>query len=429
MEKISILNDVLGPIMRGPSSSHTAGSFRIGRMARSLWGGESCEFVLTFDPGGSYAQVYREQAVDLAFAAGFLGWSITDERFSLALDAARSEGRGLSFKVEEVERADHPNFVRMGLTSPEGRRMDLEARSTGGGGVRLTRFQDWPVNLEGKRFVYLLECPPGLADRISSIVADRGGQSEKEETRQQDDRILLSFCSDEEWDAVLLQEVQGAAGPQPVIQCPPVFYVTPGEPVFAGATEMVSLCEDRGLSLGALALEHESRLLGISQDEVLERMSERLGIMQRSVEQGLAHQDIQMQLLLPTAGDIFRAEEEGRLAVGGLHTRAAARALAVMHVCNSRGVVCAAPTGGAAGVIPGVVVSLLEDQDRTKEEAVRGLLAASAVGVVVAARATFAAETAGCQVEIGAAGAMSAALVVEMYGGSARQATDAAATA
>ncbi len=74
-----------------------------------------------------------------------------------------------------------------------------------------------------------------------------------------------------------------------------------------------------------------------------------------------------------------------------------------------------------------MVVSLLEEQGKTEEEAVLGLLAASAVGVIVAARATFAAETAGCQVEIGAAGAMAAAMVVEMSGGNACQAANAAA--
>ncbi|MGB2908556.1 MAG: L-serine ammonia-lyase, iron-sulfur-dependent, subunit alpha [Candidatus Aminicenantaceae bacterium] len=427
MDKISILNDVLGPIMRGPSSSHTAGSFRIGRMVRSLWGDDPCEFALTFDPGGSYAQVYREQAVDLAFAAGFLGWPITDERFSQALETARSEGRGLSFAVRQLGRADHPNFVHITLTSPQGRSLEVEARSTGGGGIQLTRFQDWPVCLDGKRFVYVMECDAEQADRISALVSDPHKRRGSVEKQRQDDRVLMLLSSDAEWEPDVLKDVQNAAGPRSMFQCPPVFHVTPGEPVFANASEMVSLSEGRGLSLGRLALEHEAQLLGISQEEVLAEMKKRLGIMRRSVEQGLRHEDIRMQLLLPTAGNIFRAEQEGRLAVGGMHTRAAARAMAVMHVCNSQGVVCAAPTGGAAGVIPGVVVSLLEEQGRTEEAAVLGLLAASAVGVIVAARATFAAEIAGCQVEIGAAGAMAAALVVEMSGGSARQAADAAA--
>ena len=116
-----------------------------------------------------------------------------------------------------------------------------------------------------------------------------------------------------------------------------------------------------------------------------------------------------MLLLQPTASRVFSAEREGRLAIGGIHARAAARALAVMHHCNSRGVICAAPTGGSAGTLPGVVTSLVEELGLTHRQIALALFAASAVGLIVARRATFAAEMAGCQVEIGAAGAMAAA--------------------
>ncbi len=92
MEFISIFNDVLGPVMRGPSSSHTAGSYRIGRIARSLLGEEPTQAVFAFDPQGSYAKTYREQGADLGFAAGLLGWEITDDRFPQALEfASRAE--------------------------------------------------------------------------------------------------------------------------------------------------------------------------------------------------------------------------------------------------------------------------------------------------------------------------------------------------
>jgi len=136
-----------------------------------------------------------------------------------------------------------------------------------------------------------------------------------------------------------------------------------------------------------------------------------------------------MQLLSPSAGSVYQADSRGSLAVGGLHTRAAARALAVMHVNSSMGVVCAAPTGGSAGTLPAVVVTLVEEMGLSREGAIVALLAAGAVGVIVANRATFAAEVAGCQVEIGAAGAMAAAAAVEAAGGTAEQAADAASIA
>jgi L-serine dehydratase len=101
--------------------------------------------------------------------------------------------------------------------------------------------------------------------------------------------------------------------------------------------------------------------------------------------------------------------------------------MAVLHVGNSGGVICAAPTGASAGVIPGLLSTLLDTKKLSSERVALALFAASAVGLVIARRATFAAEVAGCQVEIGAAGAMAAAAAVEALGGPAEMALDAAA--
>jgi L-serine dehydratase len=199
--------------------------------------------------------------------------------------------------------------------------------------------------------------------------------------------------------------------------------------LFASAREMVALAEERGWALGRVGLAYEAALLGLEEKTLNAEMARRFEIMRASVGEGLALSGSGMQLLTPSAGLIMEAESAGRLAVGGLHTRAAARAMAVMHANGAMRVVCAAPTGGSAGVLPGVLVSLVEDRGVGLETVVRALFAASTVGLIVARRATFAAEVAGCQVEIGAAGAMAAAAVVECAGGTAAQASDAAAIA
>ena len=189
------------------------------------------------------------------------------------------------------------------------------------------------------------------------------------------------------------------------------------------------MAEARQLSLGHLALAYEAQLLDLTEAQIVAEMVRRYQIMKEAARRGLDLGMTGMQLLAPSAGSVLQACQAGRLAVGGIHTRAAARALAVMHVNSAMGVVCAAPTGGSAGTIPGVVATLAEVRDLADEEAALLLLAAGLIGVFVSNRATFAAEVAGCQVEIGAAGAMAAAAVVEAAGGSARQATDAAAIA
>ena len=135
-----------------------------------------------------------------------------------------------------------------------------------------------------------------------------------------------------------------------------------------------------------------------------------------------------MKLLHPIAGTLAAAERDGALFLGGPHARAAIRSMAALHANASGGVVCAAPTGGAAGVIPGVLATLIEDMKIDRRGAVMALWAAGGIGLFHDIRSTFSAEVAGCQVEIGAAGAMAAAAVVEAAGGSARQGCDAAAT-
>jgi len=98
-----------------------------------------------------------------------------------------------------------------------------------------------------------------------------------------------------------------------------------------------------------------------------------------------------------------------------------------MHVDAAMGVVCAAPTGGSAGTIPGALVTLAEERGLSRDQIARALLTAGAIGLIVAQRATFAAEVAGCQVEIGASGAMAAAAIVDACGGRAADACHAAA--
>ncbi|MCP4901561.1 MAG: hypothetical protein GY906_31750, partial [bacterium] len=203
----------------------------------------------------------------------------------------------------------------------------------------------------------------------------------------------------------------------------------PGQSSYGSIDEMCSRADDKELSLGEMGLTHEGEVLGLPAHELTEEMLRRWAVMRSSVETGFDDHQVDMPLTSPTASAILRNEASDSLPLGGILTRAAARAMAVMHVCNSKGVICAAPTGGSAGVLPAVLFTLEAEHAASEVAITRGLFAAGAIGAAIAARATFAAETAGCQVEIGAAGAMAAAAVVEIAGGNARQLAAAAAIA
>ncbi len=420
LKAISIFNDVLGPVMRGPSSSHTAASYHIGRLARALLGADVDTATFTFDPDGSYAQVYAQQGSDRAFAAGLMGWTITDDRFHHALDLAAARGIKLLFEVQPLHHADHPNTVEIRTESAAGRSLRLVADSIGGGAVVVTRLNGWPLRLTGDAHEVLVELEAGDAPAARDLLEPVAEQAKE-------DLLFLHARRAAALDPAARGELERLPGLRGLWTAPPIFFAQRGQPLLSSAAEMVALAEKDGITLGQVALAYESALLGIPEGAVLDEMQRRFEVMRAAVERGLGKDLPPMQLLRPTARSIFQSEAAGRLPTGGIHTRAAARAMAVMHVNGGHGVVCAAPTAGAAGVVPAVVVTLAEEWDLGQEQTNLALLAASAVGLVLGTRATFAAEVAGCQVEIGAAGAMAAAAVVEAAGGTAAQALDAAA--
>ena len=430
----SIFNDILGPVMRGPSSSHTAGSYHIAVLTRALLGRVPSHARVVFDPGGSYGRVYREQGVDLAFAAGLLGWELTDARFPDALEAAGSSGLDLAFGVEGIEGADHPNTVEVELRSEgglglSGDTLRVRAKSVGGGAVEITRVDGWPARLRGETYAVVVVAGERAIAEVREILADGEARLEPRGAAavDSDQQFLIvsrvTPLSDDRRRS--LDRLTGVVWRE----IPPTAFAKHNAPLFTSAGEMVAAAEARGWSLGRIAMAYESALVGLDDTALAAEMGRRFEIMREAVRLGLRPTATGLQLLRPTAGAVIEAERAGRVAIGGLHTRAAARAMAVMHTNGAMGVVCAAPTGGSAGVLPGVVVSLVEELGLGDDVVLRALFAASAIGVVVAMRATFAAEVAGCQVEIGAAGAMAAAAVVDAFGGSARQACDAAAIA
>jgi len=425
----SILNDCIGPVMRGPSSSHTAGAFHIGSLARSLLGERPARAAAAFDGRGSYGTCFREQGADLAFAAGLLGWSLTDDRFFEAIEFAASQGVSITFDVRALEKPDHPNAVDIDLAAGGGRSLSLRAHSVGGGAIEIVRINAWPIRFTGDAYEIAVEVERGADPDAAGLLVADGEAIEPPARISRGERSFVAVRRRRPLPAEALDRLRGLTGLRSVWIAEPVFLVPKGEPLFASAADMVRVARERGISLGRVGLAYEATLLGLSEAEVLAEMARRFDVMRAAVERGLGASPPPMQLLDPSAGRIFDADARGRLAIGGIHARAAARALAALHTNSGMGVVCAAPTGGSAGVLPGVIVTWAEEKGLGREGAALALLAAGAVGVVIAYRATFAAEVAGCQVEIGAAGAMAAAAVVEMAGGRPDRAADAAAIA
>ncbi len=331
----------------------------------------------------------------------------------------------IEFRVAPLARRAS-QYGEIELTGHKGKTLRVTAESTGGGLIVFKQVSGWPVRVTGKVNEVLIECGEGARAEVLTLLTGPG-KTEVVFAEANEDRLLLDYQASAPPADGILDRIKTVAGVRNVWPVEPVFLVRKGETIVTSGAEMVSMAAARRVSLGRLALEYESELLGLSAKEARGEMLHRWDIMRSAVEHGFRTRDIELRLIEPAAESIFRAESEGRLAMGGAHARAAARAMAGLQTSNSGGIVCAAPTGASSGVIPGVLLTLAEEKALDEDAVARALFAAGAAGLVIARRATFAAEIAGCQVEIGAAEAMAAAAVVEAAGGTAGQALDAAA--
>ncbi len=420
MPLAGILNNVIGPVMPGSSSSHTAGPYHIGRICRSMMGEVPASVSFVFEPGSSIAECYHDQGSDLALVMGILDLPLTDPRFKDALTLYPSFDVKVEFLKESFAESCHPNSIKINAVMKGGGRFSAVADSTGGGGLIFRYVDGWEVDITGDSYALMVTSENGA---VYEILSPLGYVC----ARERDGVYFFLLKSPVPTEESVLQSLLGNPDVLSVRRALPVFFPICGEPIFSSGAEMISYALENGISLADAALEYESKLLCLPKDVLNAEMERRLAVMEASVKLGLSEESPGMLLLHPTARKIMDAERAGKLALGGIHTRAAARAMAAMQVNSGQGIVCAAPTGGSAGVLPGVLVTMLEDMNIPRETVVRSMWAAGAAGWVLAVRGTFAAEVCGCQVEIGAAGAMGAAAVVEAAGGDAAQACDAAA--
>lgn len=168
------LFDVIGPVMIGPSSSHTAGAVRLGNMAAAVLG----ESVREADIGlhGSFAQTYRGHGTDLALAAGLQRWATDDPRIACSLDHARGAGLTVSFREVNLGELAHPNSVRFLLTGIGGSVCQMTGASVGGGRVVVTEVDGFPLEFTGDfpTFFTIHQDRPGIISLVTSILSTRG---------------------------------------------------------------------------------------------------------------------------------------------------------------------------------------------------------------------------------------------------------------
>lgn len=170
-KKFGSIFDIIGPVMVGPSSSHTAGAVRIGNVARAILNAEP-ERVL-FYLFGSFADTYKGHGTDVALAAGIMGLKTDDERIPSALLLAQEKGVDMKF-IPLADEVDHPNTVRIIMYPKVGEKMVVEAISIGGGNIQITMINDIKLCMDGgvPNLLILHRDKPGMIANVATILSD-----------------------------------------------------------------------------------------------------------------------------------------------------------------------------------------------------------------------------------------------------------------
>jgi len=167
------LFDILGPVMVGPSSSHTAGAVRIGRMARALLGQEPAKAKLLLH--GSFASTGEGHGTHQALVAGLLGLAPDDPRVPDSFSLAREQGLSFLFGTCTLRDA-HPNSVLITIEGIQGTRLEVGASSPGGGRIRVFRVDGLDTSFSGELPTLVVHNTdqPGCVSQVTGVLARRG---------------------------------------------------------------------------------------------------------------------------------------------------------------------------------------------------------------------------------------------------------------
>ena len=166
------LLNILGPVMIGPSSSHTAGAARIGRMARRLLDDEPVRADILLH--GSFAKTYQGHGTDRAVIGGLLDMSVDDQNLRNALQIAREKGLDYTFTPTELKDA-HPNTIRLHLWGKQGSEITVQAASIGGGEIRVETINGLEAGFRGKQHTLVIfhTDVPGVIAEVSRVLGQK----------------------------------------------------------------------------------------------------------------------------------------------------------------------------------------------------------------------------------------------------------------
>ena len=421
----SIFNDVIGPVMRGPSSSHCAAALRIGRVCRDLMKNDIIEVYIEFDPNGSLATTHSGQGSDMGLFGGLLGWEADDERLKDYEFHIKEAGIKVTIDIHPIG-ATHPNTYKITLKNKD-ESHQLIGLSTGGGMIEIIEIDGAPVSMTGGFYTTLL-----YSNHVNEIVGKIRSLNMGETVLPSDTSPFILVNSNATNQQKLLETLTPDKDIQDIIKITPVLPIKSRidqSVPFITVEEMLKYNEGKDLNLWQLALVYESERGNIPKAEVTRKMREIIDIMENSITLGLKGTYYEDRILGSQSLSFKEKMEQRKLVPGDVLNNSVMYTSAMMEVKSSMGVIVAAPTAGSCGALPGTIIGTATTLELPREQMIRAMLAAGLIGVFITAHATFSAEVGGCMGECGSASGMAASGVVVLKEGTLEQALAAASIA
>lgn len=421
----SIFNDVIGPVMRGPSSSHCAAALRIGRLALDLMDGEFSEVLVEFDRNGSLPTTHDTQGSDMGLCGGLMGWDAVDPRLPESMRILQESGVGIT--IETVDAGDpHPNTYRLTLRKP-GEVHTIHAISTGGGMFEALQIDGVNVSIGGDYFETLLWVDGDGASAVAALEA--GFDADFVISHNAGKLTLIQVKAARFVEDALVKSIPSVCEVKRLAPVMPVRSSKDTAVPFTTCAEMLAHDAGAGTPIWKLAAQYEMARGGLSEDEVVAKMVEIVRILRASVKEGIAGTEYDDRVLGHQSGRFDELMRAGKLLDGGALNKIILYVTALMEVKSSMGVIVAAPTAGACAALPGAVIAMAETMGLDETEMAKAMIASGIIGVFITTRWSFAAEVGGCQAEGGSAASMVAAALVTLAGGTLAQAVAASSMA
>ena len=409
----SIFNDALGPVMTGPSSSHSAGCNRIGQTARSLFGSEIKKADIIFEEKGSYPGTYIGQGSNFGFISGLLGYDTDDIRLKDAVEIAAAEGRDFTFSKADLGFL-HPNQAKIIIYGENGLPvMTLMTFSVGGGMFKITGLDGFSIMTDGSRDQFFIYADTDYAESVMSCL--EGYEISHEEGISGTTLITVDMAAGQDNGRILdLKHHPGVGDIRFAKALLPVTRDPSAVPPFFNAAEALGYGIDK--KTWQLAVDYETAYGHVTEAGIREKTRHIREIMEASCMPPSPATTPVYGFLPYSAGKMAAKAESAGLIDAGLLNGAMTAAVSVMENSCAHNIIVAAPTAGSSGVVPATVVYMGRKLGRTDEEIENALLTAGLIGVFIANQATFAGETGACQAEMGSAAAMAAGGLAYLLG-------------